>query len=286
MALTATAKQKLLTDVKLKFGQEFPDELLDIYVQAFIDTNQDANEAVLIMRQSQQYKNYFPGNVNPDGVSVKYTEQEYLNLVDAYKRKIESIGLNAELILTNERIETLVTNVVNNQEFGNRINALYSQVVTAIPQVKEFYQRNFGKTLTDAEIIASAIDPNISAGLASGAINAGEIISQNITRAQIGAEALLAGTDISIEGAEELRQAGLTAQQARAGFQVAPSLTELGQAQQRGVTAQDIVEATQLGIAQQQERIGKLVAQQQSLSSAQVGAATTRDGAVTGLTEQ
>jgi len=106
MALTATAKQKLLSDVKLKFGQEFPDELLDIYVQAFIDTNQDANEAVLIMRQSQQYKNYFPGNVNPDGVYVKYTEQEYLNLVDAYKRKIESIGLNAELILTNERVET------------------------------------------------------------------------------------------------------------------------------------------------------------------------------------
>ena len=85
---------------------------------------------------------------------------------------------------------------------------------------------------------------------------------------------------------EELRQAGLTAAQARAGFQVAPSLTELGAAQQRGVSAQDIVEATQLGIAQQQERIGKLVAQQQSLSSAQVGAATTREGAVTGLTEQ
>ena len=286
MALTATAKAKLLSEVKLKFGQDFPDELLDVYVQAFIDTNQDANEAVVIMRQSEQYKNFFPGNVNPDGISVKYTEQEYLNLVDAYKRKIESIGLNAELILTNERIETLVTNVVNNNEFGNRIDAVYAQVVTAIPQVKEFYQRNFGKTLTDAEIIASAIDPNISAGLSSGAINAGEIISQNITRAQIGAEALLAGTDISIEGAEELRQAGLTAQQARAGFQVAPSLTELGQAQQRGVTAQDIVEATQLGIAQQQERIGKLVAQQQSLSSAQVGAVTTREGSVTGLTEQ
>ena len=118
MALTATAKAKLVSEVKLKFGTEFPEELIDIYIQAYIDTNEDANEAVLVMRQSEQYKSFFPGNINPDGVSVKYTEQEYLNLVDAYKRQIESIGLNADLILTNERIETLVTNVVNNHFKG------------------------------------------------------------------------------------------------------------------------------------------------------------------------
>lgn len=287
MALTETAKAKLLDEVKLKFGRDFPSELIDIYVQAFIDNNQDANEAILVMRQSDTYKSYFPGNVNPDGVSVKYTEQEYLNLVDAYKRKIESIGLNADLILTNKRIETLVKNVVSNEEFGARVTAVYQQVLTALPQVKEYYQRNFNKTLTDAEIIASAIDPDISKGLYAGTISAGEVISQNIARAQIGAEALLAGTDIGVQSAEQLRQLGLSREQARRGFQQAEQIMGLAQAQAReGVTAEQIVQATELGIAQQQERIGRIVAQSAAQSAAQLGAARTREGAVSGLIEQ
>jgi len=287
MALTETAKAKLLDEVKLKFGRDFPSELIDIYVQAFIDNNQDANEAILVMRQSDTYKSYFPGNVNPDGVSVKYTEQEYLNLVDAYKRKIESIGLNADLIITNDRLETLVKNVVSNEEFGARVTAVYQQVLTALPQVKEYYQRNFGKTLTDAEIIASAIDPDISKGLYAGTISAGEIISQNIARAQIGAEALLAGTDIGVQSAEQLRQLGLSREQARRGFQQAEQIMGLAQAQAReGVTAEQIVQATELGIAEQQERIGRIVAQSAAQSAAQLGAARTREGAVSGLVEQ
>ena len=287
MALTETAKAKLLDEVKLKFGRDFPSELIDIYVQAFIDNNQDANEAILVMRQSDTYKSYFPGNVNPDGVSVKYTEQEYLNLVDAYKRKIESIGLNADLILTNKRIETLVKNVVSNEEFGARVTAVYQQVLTALPQVKEYYQRNFNKTLTDAEIIASAIDPDISKGLYAGTISAGEVISQNIARAQIGAEALLAGADIGVQSAEQLRQLGLSREQARRGFQQAEQIMGLAQAQAReGVTAEQIVQATELGIAQQQERIGRIVAQSAAQSAAQLGAARTREGAVSGLVEQ
>jgi hypothetical protein len=287
MALTETAKAKLLDEVKLKFGRDFPSELIDIYVQAFIDNNQDANEAILVMRQSDTYKSYFPGNVNPDGVSVKYTEQEYLNLVDAYKRKIESIGLNADLIITNDRLETLVKNVVSNEEFGARVTAVYQQVLTALPQVKEYYQRNFGKTLTDAEIIASAIDPDISKGLYAGTISAGEVISQNIARAQIGAEALLAGTDIGVQSAEQLRQLGLSREQARRGFQQAEQIMGLAQAQAReGVTAEQIVQATELGIAEQQERIGRIVAQSAAQSAAQLGAARTREGAVSGLVEQ
>ena len=287
MALTITAKNKIIDEVKLKFGTEFPEQLIDIYINAYIENNQDADEAMLVMRQSEQYKSFFPGNINPDGVSVKYTEQEYLNLVDSYKRKLESIGLNSDLILTNERIETLVTNVVSNQEFGSRVQAVYQQVLTAIPQVKEFYQQNFGRELTDAEIIASAIDPNISQGLSTGAISAGEVISQNIARAQIGAEALLAGVDIQVQTAEQLRQQGLTREAARRGFQQAPQLMELATQQQRpGVTAQQIVEATELGIAQQQERIGRIVAQSRAESAAQLGAARTREGAVTGIVEQ
>ena len=86
MALTETAKSKILADVQSKLGRDFPTELLNIYVQAFIDNNQDADEAILVMRQSDQYKSYFPGNVNPDGVSVKYTAVSYTHLTLPTKR--------------------------------------------------------------------------------------------------------------------------------------------------------------------------------------------------------
>ena len=91
----------------------------------------------------------------------------------------------------------------------NNIKNQYASVV------KQFYQETFGKTLTDAEIIASAIDPQISQDLQTGAITGADIISQNILRAEIGGEALLAGVDIDVQQAEQLRQQGLSRQQAR-----------------------------------------------------------------------
>ena len=98
---------------------------------------------------------------------------------------------------------------------------------------------------------------------------------------------MLAGIDIELQTAEQLRQQGLSREQARRGFQQAGTFMDLAATQQRpGVTAQDIVEATELGIAQQQERLGRIVAQSTSQSAAQLGAARTREGAVTGIVEQ
>ena len=70
MALTEQAKARLRTNVQTKFGASFPSALIDIYIDAFIANNQDANEAIIAMRQSTEYQTSFPGNINPDGVSV------------------------------------------------------------------------------------------------------------------------------------------------------------------------------------------------------------------------
>ena len=85
----------------------------------------------------------FPGNLNPDGISVKYSESEYLQIVDSYKRKVESLGVNAELIITNDRIETLIENVVSPQEFGERVQSIYQNVLTALPEVKRILSIKF-----------------------------------------------------------------------------------------------------------------------------------------------
>ena len=157
MALTQQGLNNLKTTLQNKYSSNLPDELLTILAQEYVDSGNDIIEATTKMRQSEPYKTTFAGNLNPDGVSVKYSESEYLNIVDAYKRKIESLGVNAELIMTSDRQQTLIQNVVSPDEFGTRLSALYNQVVTSIPQVKEFYKTNFDRDLTDVEILASAI---------------------------------------------------------------------------------------------------------------------------------
>ena len=280
MALTQQGLNNLKTTLQNKFSSKLPEELLTVLATAYVESGNDITEATTKMRQSEEYKKTFAGNLNPDGVTVKYSESEYLNIVDAYKRKIESLGVNSELIMTSDRQQTLIENVVSPDEFGTRLSALYNQVVTSIPQVKEFYKTNFDRDLTDVEILASAIDPKVGQDIISGSIGARDVLAQRIVRAEIGGQALAAGFDISQSQAEALRQMGISGQQAQQAFQQAG---QIGQTQAEA--AIEIVEGLS-GQEAEQRRLEKLLAQQQSYSSAELGAARTRAGAVTGLTEE
>ena len=291
MALTQQGLNNLKTTLQNKFNSKLPEELLTVLATAYVESGNDIAEATTKMRQSEEYKKTFAGNLNPDGVTVKYSESEYLNIVDAYKRKIESLGVNAELIMTSDRQQTLIENVVSPDEFGTRLSALYNQVVTSIPQVKEFYKTNFDRDLTDVEILASAIDPKVGQDIISGSIGARDVLAQRIVRAEIGGQALAAGFDISQSQAEALRQMGISGQQAQQAFQQAGQIASVAarQGRQLGQTqaeaAIEIVEGLS-GQEAEQRRLEKLLAQQQSYSSAELGAARTRAGAVTGLTEE
>lgn len=291
MALTQQGLNNLKTTLQNKYSSNLPDELLTILAQAYVDSGNDIIEATTKMRQSEPYKTTFAGNLNPDGVSVKYSESEYLNIVDAYKRKIESLGINSDLIITADRQKKLIDNVVSPDEFGTRLSALYNQVVTAIPQVKEFYKTNFDRDLTDAEILASAIDPKVGQDIISGAIGARDILAQRIVRAEIGGQASQAGYQISQSQADALRQMGISGEQAGQAFQQASQIAAMAARQGRQLgqtdaeTAIEIVEGLS-GQQTEQRRLEQILAQQQTLSSVQAGAARNQSGGVTGLTEQ
>jgi len=291
MALTQQGLNNLKTTLQNKYSSNLPDELLTILAQAYVDSGNDIIEATTKMRQSEPYKTTFAGNLNPDGVSVKYSESEYLNIVDAYKRKIESLGINSDLIITADRQKKLIDNVVSPDEFGTRLSALYNQVVTAIPQVKEFYKTNFDRDLTDAEILASAIDPKVGQDIISGAIGARDILAQRIVRAEIGGQASQAGYQISQSQADALRQMGISGEQAGQAFQQASQIAAMAARQGRQLgqtdaeTAIEIVEGLS-GQQTEQKRLEQILAQQQTLSSVQAGAARNQSGGVTGLTEQ
>ena len=285
--LSAAGLENFKNATKEKFGNLLPDELLDVYVVAYMDSGNDQQQAVTAMRQSNVYAKYYPGNLNPDGVSTKYTEAEYSQLMDGYERKFEAIGINPNVVLTDERKQQLVENIVSPDELGQRINSVYSNILNGIPAVKDFYMKNFGRELTDAEIIVSAIDPGIGQEIVNGTITAREVVSQNVIRAQIGGGALLSGVDISVEAAESLRQQGLDPNKARQAFNQVQNVQEIAAAQGRDIpSAQDIVEGTQLGSEEDFRLVSNIIRQQAAGSSAVGGARRTQQGQVTGLIEQ
>lgn len=284
--LTQAAKDKIVEKGQLKFGNLLSQSMLDTWVETYIDSGNDESSAISAVRQMPEYKVSFAGNLNADGATVKYTETEYAQIQDGYKRKFEAININPDIVLTPERKAQLIENVVSPDELGERIGAVRSNVLESIPEVKEFYLRNFSRVLTDEEIILSAIDPNIGKDIVSGTITSRDVVGQTIQTAQIGAEALLAGTDISFEVAEELRSLGLSVEAARQGFQQVRGIQQQALAQGRDVpSVQDIMEGTQLGQQEELKQVINIMRQTESGSAAQLGAATTQSGAVTGLTE-
>ncbi len=284
--LTQAAKDKIVEKGQLKFGNLLSQSMLDTWVETYIDSGNDESSAISAVRQTPEYKVSFAGNLNADGATVKYTETEYAQIQDGYKRKFEAININPDIVLTPERKAQLIENVVSPDELGARIEAVRSNVLESIPEVKEFYLRNFSRVLTDEEIILSAIDPNIGKDIVSGTITSRDVVGQTIQTAQIGAEALLAGTDISFEVAEELRSLGLSVEAARQGFQQVRGIQQQALAQGRDVpSVQDIMEGTQLGQQEELKQVINIMRQTESGSAAQLGAATTQSGAVTGLTE-
>lgn len=284
--LTQEAKNKIVEKGKLKFGNLLSQTLLDTWVEAYIENGNDESSAIAAVRQTPEYKVSFAGNLNPDGATVKYTETEYAQIQDGYKRQFEAININPDIVLTPERKAQLIENVVSPDELGARIGAVRTNILESIPEVKEFYLRNFSRVLTDEEILLSAIDPNIGKDIVSGTITSRDVVGQTIQTAQIGAEALLAGTDISFEVAEELRSLGLSVENARRGFQQVRSIQQQALAQGRDVpSVQDILEGTQLGQQEELQQVMNIMRQTESRSAAQLGAVTTQAGAVTGLTE-
>ena len=125
------------------------------------------------------------------------------------------------------------------------------------------------------------VSPNVATKILEGQIRASQVIGE--------AEAAGFGS-ITAQVAQSLTAQGLTQEGARKGFgQAQLSLRGIqGAAARQGrqnITATEYVEATQLGAAQELQRLQNVLQQVETESSAILGAVRTQQGAVTGLEE-
>jgi hypothetical protein len=253
------------------------DRLIRLFLDKYAESGNE-RLALAEMRADPIMNDVYPGIKRTDG-SLRMTEQEYVAAVDNMKATVRTYNLNPNEF--QDDIVNAISGDVSPLEFRQRMEAGYEGVVNNIPQVKQAYLENFGIDLPDESIFAMFVSPNVATKILEGQIRASQVLGE--------AEAAGFG-GITAQVGTSLVQQGLTQEGARKGFgQAQLSLRGIqGAAARQGrqnITATEYVEATQLGAAQELQRLQNVLQQVESESSAILGAVRTQQGAVTGLEE-
>lgn len=199
-----------------------PDELLRIFADAWAASG-DPALALATMRSSEAYERWFPANRREDG-TFRYTEQEYFAARRGMEMLLSDYGQDPSGYA--DRIVAAMGGEVSVQEFGERLQLLWSDVMQQIPQIRQAYVTEFGLSdvdpaVSDSNLFASFLNPGAS--LQELRVRTGQ--------AGIVGQAAAYGFNRGFGRADELRRAGLDAAGARNLYQQAalqvPTLSAL-----------------------------------------------------------
>lgn len=254
-----------------------PGPLLDVFVAAWVETGDEA-QAIGIMRQSDAYETFYPGNRRNDG-SVRWSEAQYAAIVESYEDALLANQLNPS-VFSAKFGEAIAGNVSPN-EFASRIEAARELLQDRLPEVRQLFEADLGAgALSDRAVFAAFLDPDI--GL--------QILQRQVAVAEIGAEGLVRDFDIDVELAERLFRADVNRQSARQLFDQAaeqvPILDRLARrfdTRDRDVDVGEFTEAAAFGDFNQRQRFRQLLAAERALFTPTAGFRRNQLGAITGL---
>ncbi len=196
-------------------------------LQKFIQDGISDAEFTLRLRETDAYKKRFAANAQriAKGLAA-LSEADYVDMEDRYQNVMRQYGLPESYyqrgdLGRQEGFEKLLAADVRDDELADRLNVAYNRVINAAPQIKESLKQ-FYPDITNGDILAYTLDPE----------KAILDIKRKVTAAEIGAGAAIAGLGTTRARAEELGAMGVTAAQAREGFQTIagflPRASQLG----------------------------------------------------------
>jgi hypothetical protein len=244
-------------------------------VKGLIQAELPEDEFTLQLRATPAYQQRFKANAARIANGLKpLGEAEYLTVEDDYQGIMRQRGLPESYwargtLGEQTNFEALIANDVSSDELDSRINAGQT-VLNANPQVMQAMKLYYPE-ITNGEVLAYVINPK--AGLVD--------IERKVRGAQIGGAALTAGLPAAGLGQarlQELVNAGVTAEQAKTGFQniaeVLPTATKLSSIYDGGGYTQAEAEAEAFGLAggvQAGQKRRKLASQERAAFSGQSG---------------
>ena len=256
-------------------------------LRGFIEEGLSPAEFTIRLRNTDTYKKRFAANAQRIAKGLRaLSEAEYIELEDQYQNVMRTYGLPPSYYERGELgrqqgFEKFIAGDVSAAELEDRIQTAQDRVINAAPQVGQAL-RQFYPDITNGDILAYALDPD----------QALTNIRRKVTAAEIGGAAIAQGLATGVTRAEELGRYGVTAQQAREGFQtiagVLPRATTLSQIygkQGMGPYTQTTAEQEVFGLAgaaeseRQRRKLTELEQASFAGSSGMAGGALSRERA-------
>ena len=260
------------------------------YLEEIIEAGGTANpmaavSAIELLRQAPEYREMydelFAGSRRDDG-TLRLDETAYFVRIQGYRNSIGMVSPNLNTHIFDDEYANLIAGDVDAGEFETRVNALYTRVLAAGGDIRNYYGENFAINMTDEGILASLMSPTVGDA----------ILLKQLTMAEIGGTAAEKAFDISSEFVTLLEQAGMDRAEAQRQFGTAELLLPvLGNLAARHGDADDSFDITEfiggsfLDDPEQVARINRLQAQEASTftGGAAIDIVRQRTGGVTGL---
>jgi hypothetical protein len=251
----------------------FPEAVLKEYAKSWVKYA-DPQLAIAEVRTTSAWENEF-GYLQRDDGTLIMSEGEALSTQASYRETLQEVGIT-DTEQFNKKFKDLVSGEVSAAEFQQRIDLVYNQVVDQIPEVERLYRERYGLDIDAPTVFGALIDPDIS----------DKVLKGDIQTLQLQAQASIRGFTQNFARFEELRKAGLTAQQASQLYEAAQPTIELARGVGRELDITTLEEAA-LGDVSAQQRVQRVQSQIQSeYGSFDIGSTRTRSGEIVGLVEE
>ena len=217
----------------LKDGDtELFDTIKTAWTGKVIGPNSTVDDIGIQLRNSKSFQDRFPANQALKAAGKpQYSVSEYLRLESSYKSRLQEAGMPPGFYDQPEDFQNFIINDVSPDEVGARATLGYQAVRQSSPQVVAEFKRLYG--VNEGELAAYFIDPERM----RPTFDRYEAERQ-ARAAQIAAQATQqAGLTVSQQQAEDLARAGVTQDQAQAGFTTLGDTQELFSTTLAGETA-------------------------------------------------
>lgn len=166
----------------------------------------DTSELSLALQQTPAYKQRFAGNqIRIQNGLAALSPADYLALERQYKNVLQSYGLPAGFYDTASDFTDFIGKDISPSELDARAKIAHDQYEAAPAYVKNLWGQYFG---TKGDAIAAILDPNVAT----------QTIQDRAAQVAIGGAAAQQGLAVDQTRAQQLQQAGVTAQQAQQGY--------------------------------------------------------------------
>jgi len=245
-----------------------PPKVVEQFAKNWVKSG-DANIALGATRQTKEWKDNYGYLEREDG-SLIMDELSAESTIATYKQTLGEVGIQDYTDFEDD-FKEMITGEVSGAEFQQRVDVVYSGVVNQIPEVETLFRERYNINVDQPTIFAALINPKIQ----------DKVLAGEIATIQLQAEAASRGFSTSFARFQELKNLGLTQQQAKSLYETAGTVMQQATTIGRDLELETLEEAA-LGDIEAQKRIQRVQAELQSKQGITLGAAKKGDE-ITGL---